>query len=159
MFVLLTDAQGSVIDQEAGQPQLAGNGKSVTLAGDTDEQTVGGAQGLHVELAAGIFYAVGGQGVHLDLAVVGGGHDAHIHVVKEIDDGDGQGSTLGGVGTGTQLIEQYQAVGVGLLQDPHDVGHVGGEGTQVLLDALLIADVSIHFLEQSQLGALEGRDV
>ena len=40
-----------------------------------------------------------------------------------------------------------------------NIGHVGGEGTQALLNALLVPDVREHILKHGQLGAVEGGDV
>ena len=45
-----------------------------------DEQPVGGTQGFHIELAAGVFHKGGGEGIDLQLAVVGGGHGADAPV-------------------------------------------------------------------------------
>ena len=50
-----------------------GDGEGVGLAGDADEEPVGGAQGLHVELAGGVLHPGGGHGKGFQLRVVGGG--------------------------------------------------------------------------------------
>ncbi len=93
-----------------GRPSFAGDGKGVALAGDADEQPVGGAQGLHVEFAAGIFHPGCGQGEDLQLAVVGGGHGADALPVEMLQDGDGQRRALRGIGARAQLVEEHQAV-------------------------------------------------
>ena len=61
---------------KSGQSQLGGNRESVALPGNPDQQPVGGAQGLHIEFAAGIFHTGRGEGVDLQLAVVGSRHGA-----------------------------------------------------------------------------------
>ncbi len=46
-----------------------------------------------------------------------------------------------------------------MLQKGHDVRHVGGEGAEALLNALLVADVREHLGKDGQFGAVQGRDV
>ena len=90
---------------------------------------------------------------------MGGGRRQGALAAGILDDGDGQGRTLYGIRTGPQLVEQQQAVLVRLPEDLHGVGHMGGEGGQALLDALLVAHVSQDAAEHSQAAAAVGRDV
>ena len=140
-----------VLDDIVWKSQLLGDGKGIALARDADQQAVGGPQGLHAELTAGVLHTGGAEGKHLELAVVGGGHGAALHVVKEGQDGDGQGCSLRGIRACAQLIKETEGAGVRLIQDPHRVGHVGGEGGKILLDALLIADICEYLVKHSQL--------
>ena len=61
-----------------------------------------------------------------------------------LDDGDGQGRALHRVGARPQLVEEYQAVCIGLRQNGHDIGHMCRKSRQILFNALLIADVRQH---------------
>ena len=76
-----------------------------------------------------------------------------------LQDGDGQGGALSGIRAGPQLVEEHQAVRGDMLQKGHDVCHVGGEGAEALLNALLVPDVREHIGKYAQLGAVQGRDV
>ena len=67
---------------------------------------VGGPQGLQVKLAAGIFHARSGQGVDLQLAVVGGCHRADTSPMQMVQYGDGKSGTLGRVGSCPQFVKQ-----------------------------------------------------
>lgn len=60
-FVLLLHLVFRLVDDIIRQPQLAGNGKCITFSWNTDEQAVGRAESLDVELAAGIFNTWRGQ--------------------------------------------------------------------------------------------------
>ena len=57
--VLLAQQLLGAVDQPLVQPQLAGDLEGVALAGNADGQPVGGPQGFHVELHAGVFHAGG----------------------------------------------------------------------------------------------------
>ena len=46
-----------------------------------------------------------------------------------------------------------------LVQNGDHVGHVGREGTQVLLNALLVSDIGKYFLKNSQFRTVKGRNV
>ena len=99
-------------DNVVGQAQLGGNGEGVALAGNADKESVGGLQGLHVEFAAGVLHKGGGEGVDLQLAVVGGGHGADASVVEVVQDGNGQGRSLRGVRACAQLVKEAEGIHV-----------------------------------------------
>ena len=61
------------------------------------------------------------------------------HIMEEAEYGDRQRSALGRIGPGAQLIKETEGIAVRLLQDGNNVGHVGGEGTEALLDTLLVS--------------------
>ena len=117
------------VDDEIRKTQLGGNGKCVALSRNSDEQTVSGTQGLYIKFTAGIFHAVGGKGVNLQLAVVGGCHGPDSLLMKEGENGNGKCGPLCGIRTGTKLVEKYQRVLICFLEERHHIGHVGGEGT------------------------------
>ena len=93
------------------QSQPPGDGEGVGLPRHPDEQPVGGPQGGHVELAAGVLHPVGLQGVGLQLGVVGGAGQPGPLTPQLLDEGRGQGRALHRVGTGAQLVQQHQASG------------------------------------------------
>ena len=149
---------GGVNDRRV-QPQPLGDGKGVGLAGDADEKLVGGPQGLYVKLAGGVLDPRRGHGKGLQLRVVGGGGHLGPPLADVLYDGDGQSGTLDGVRTGPQLVKEDQAALVRLLQNLHDVHHVGGEGGEALLDALLVPDVRQHPVVDADGAAVVRRDV
>ena len=120
---------------------------------------IGGPQGLHIELAGGVLYALLVGGVDLQLRVVGGGGDHGPLLPGVLDDGDGQSRALGGVGARAQLVKEDEGVLVALGEDADDVGHVGGEGGEILLNALLVADIGQNVAEHRQAAAVGGGDV
>ncbi len=143
----------------AGQAQLFGNREGIALAGDTDGQAVGGLQGLHIEFAGGVFDAVRTQGIDLEFTVMRSRQSADSADMHEIEDTDGQGRAFRGIGAGTQLVEQAQAVFIYPAEDIHDGRHMGGEGGQALFNALLISDIREDFPEEGKLTAVPGRNV
>ena len=90
---------------------------------------------------------------------MGGRHGAHAPVVQVVQDGDGEGRALRGIGSGSQLVEEAEGVRVRVLQDGNDAGHVGGEGAQALLDALLVPDIRKNLPEHGKPGPVLGRDM
>ena len=115
---------------------------------------VGGREGHGVELHVGVLQARMGVGEGLHFTVMGGHHGRDTTLHQAGKDGLGEGGTLQGVGAGAQLIEQHQAIGRHGLEDLDDVAHVRAEGGERLLDALLIADIREHALEDREGGAL-----
>ena len=90
---------------------------------------------------------------------MGGGGNQGSLAAGTFNDGNGQGCALHRVRTGAQLIEQQQALVVHLPQDLHNVGHMGGEGGQALLNALLVAHIRQHPVEYTHGAAAVGRDM
>ena len=154
--LVLTQPLSRVLNQLFRQAQPPGYLKGVGLARHPDGQAVGGAQGLYVELHRGVFHPRGGQGVGLELGVMGGGQHRGLPPLQFPQDGHRQGGALGGVGARAQLVQQHQGISPRLLQDGYDVGHVGGEGGQGLLDGLFVADVGEHLGEHRHLAARPG---
>ena len=79
--------------------------------------------------------------------------------MKEMQNRDGNRRTLRGVSSRSQLIEEAERIHVRLPENLHDILHVGGEGTEALLDGLLVSDIGKNLFEYRQLRALKGRDV
>ena len=75
---------------------------------------------------------------------MGGGGHVGPRLPHPLDDGDGQGRALHRVGACPQLVEEHQAVCIGLRQNGHDIGHMCRESRQILLNALLVPDVRQH---------------
>ena len=67
------------------------------------------------------------------------------------ENGDRESGTLCGIGPGSQLVKQHQRLFVHFFQERNDIGHVGGEGTQALLDALFIPDIRVYLTENGKL--------
>ena len=87
-----------------------------------------------------------------------GGDDGHAPDSAEVlGDGNGQRGALFGIGGGAEFVEQDQRMRGRGARDEIDVGDVGGEGGEILLDGLIVADVGEDGVEDGQLGAV-GRD-
>ena len=70
-----------------------------------------------------------------------------------------KGGTFGRVGSGTQFVEQAQGIRIGFLQDGNNAGHMGGEGTEALLNALLIANICKYFRKNRKLATVQCRNM
>ena len=79
--------------------------------------------------------------------------------VAEIQDGNGQCGTFGGIGSGAQLIKETQALTVDPSENIHYGLHVGGEGGQTLFDALLVADICEHLPEEREFTPVSRRNM
>ena len=142
-----------------GKPQLAGNGKGIGLAGDADEQLVGGLQCLHVKFAGGIDNPLGAHGIELQLGIVGGSHHPAAHFAAELNQRNGKGGTFRRVRTGTQLIIQHQRPVVALSHHVHNGFHVAGKGGKALGNGLLIANVGQDGIKGRKHAAVPRRDM
>ena len=59
------------------------------------------------------------------------------------------------VGAGSQFVEEDQGIPVCLFQKTDYISHVGGKGTERLLNALLISDVSINLFKHAETGVVK----
>ena len=75
---------------------------------------------------------------------------------KWLGDGDGQRCAFLGISGGAQFVEQHQRLCRCSARDEVDVGDVGGECREILLDGLVVADVGQHGVEDGKLGAIGG---
>ncbi len=71
-------------------------------------------------------------------------------------DGDGEGGAFFGVGGGAQLVEKDERVWGGGAGDAIEVGDVGGEGGEVALDGLGVADIGEDRGEEGEGGFFGG---
>ena len=94
-----------VLNNALVQPQTAGNRKGIGLAGNTDQQAVGGPQRGHIELAGGILHPCRGHGKGFQLRIMGGCCRQGALAAGILDNGDGQRRTLHRVCSGAQLVE------------------------------------------------------
>ena len=142
-----------------GQPQLPRDLEGVRLADVADVQPILGLQRLVVELDGGVLGAGVGERVGLQVADVGRDDRAAADAVELVEDRPAQGRAVGRVGARPELVEQDQRARRRLAQDLADPPHVRREGRERLLQALLVADIGEHVVEDRELRALAGRDV
>ena len=90
---------------------------------------------------------------------MGGCHCADSLFMKEGQNGNCQRSTLCRVCPGTQLIKENQRVLICFFQERDYIGHMGGEGTKRLFNALLISDICVYLMENRKLRAVKGRNM
>ena len=148
-----------IVDQVLAQAQLAGDLKGVGFARHTDAQAVGGPESIDIKLHRSVLHALCGQGIRLELAVMGRG-DGRDPLCREMaEHGLGQGGALGGIRAGAQLVKEHQVLFGDGLKDADDIGHMGREGREALFDGLLVADIGVHLPEQGDLAAVGGGDV
>ena len=121
--------------------QTAGNGESVGLSRDPNQQPIGGAQGGDIKFTAAVFHSLCLQGVGLQLRVMGGTGKLGALQAQLFNDGGGQRRSLYRIGARAQLVQQHKAVLPGKLQNMNDIRHMGGKGGKRLLDALFVSDV------------------
>ena len=90
---------------------------------------------------------------------MGGGAHQSAPLPGGLNDGCCQSGTLHRIGARPQLVKKDEGTRPARLQDPHDVGHVRGEGGQVLCNGLLIADVGQHVVKDHNAAVVPHRDV
>ena len=86
-------------------------------------------------------------------------HGADAALGEHREDRDGKRRALCRVGTGAELIEQDEGIAVCFVEEGNHIRHVGGEGTQRMLDALLITDIGVNLVENGKGGSVECRNV
>ena len=90
---------------------------------------------------------------------MGGRHDQGPDFTQMVEDGHSQESPFLRVRPGTQLVKEDQGPVGHLIQDADNIGHVGTKGGQVLLNGLLISDVGIDGIENTQTTPRLSRDM
>ena len=90
---------------------------------------------------------------------MGSGNRADATLVQVVQNGNRKGSAFGRIGSGTQFVEQAQGIRIGFLQDGNNAGHMGGEGTEALLNALLVANICEYFRKNRKLAAVKCRNM
>ena len=152
--IFLTDQRFRRGNDRFRQPQPLANGKRVGLPGRTQNQPIGGAESFNVEFTGGVLHVRLLGGIQLQFLIVGSDHQLCPVVFQPLNDSLCQSRTLDGVCTGTQFVQQHQRVPVCLFQNLDDTSHVCRECGKVLLDALGIADVCQHIVENGNAAAL-----
>ena len=139
------------IQAEALRDVDAGGG-----AGNADFQFVGGLERGLVEADGGVQHAWGIRGVDLERSVMRGDDGQAADAAEMSSDGDGESGAFFGIGGGAEFIEQDQRLRRRGAGDEIDVGDVRGEGGEILLDRLIVADVGEHGVEDREFGAVGG---
>ena len=83
-----------------------------------------------------------------------GDDDVHAGFVQVVEHGLGDGPAQAGLGAGAEFVNQHQAF---LAGQQHKLLHgqqVRGVGTQVVFQALLVADVQENVLEHAGFGVV-----
>jgi hypothetical protein len=70
---------------------------------------------------------------------------------KVIENGDRKRSAFGRIGACTEFIEKNEHALIGNFSYANNFSHMRGESRQVLLDALLIADIDLNALKPRNL--------
>ena len=90
---------------------------------------------------------------------MGGSHGGSTNFQKPLQNRHSQGCTFLRVGTCAQLVQKQQVFPLHLPQNLHNVSHMGREGGQTLLNALLVSDVSVDILIDRQFGVWRRRQI
>ena len=90
---------------------------------------------------------------------MGSGNGADSALMQVVQNCNCKGGTFGRIGSCTQFIEQAQGIGIGFLEDGNNAGHMGGEGTETLLDALLVTDIGKDFRKDRKLTSIQSRNM
>ena len=88
-----------------------------------------------------------------------GSHGADSTSVQIGENGDGQCGSFGRIRSGSKLIKQNQRILIYIMQERDNICHMRREGTQALLNALLISDICIDLFKHCQFRTVSGRDV
>ncbi|MPM18475.1 hypothetical protein SDC9_64886 [bioreactor metagenome] len=88
-----------------------------------------------------------------------GGGQLRAGAAHPLDNCHSQRRALHRVRSRAQFVEQYKGPPVRLLENLNNAGHVGGEGGQALLDALLVSHVRQHPLVYGNLAPRRRRNV
>ena len=99
----------------------------MAFAGGTEQQLVGWLQRLNIEPDRGIAYLLVSVGQQFEAAVVRRDDCRYALLVQKIDDACGDGGTLLRVCADAEFVQKHQRVPRGLIEDAHDVRHMGGE--------------------------------
>ena len=138
----------SISQQIFGQTETPGDGKGLAGAGNAVMQPVGRRQGHGIEFHRRVPHPGAQAGIPLDEVEMGGDHGPRANRPQPIEQRHGQSAAFGRIGTGAQFVQQHQGIRPGLLQNLPQPGQMPRKGRQVLLDALLVADIGMHLGEQ-----------
>ena len=156
--VLGTDDVGSLLDDFLRQSYLAGDLDGKRRTGATDGELEECLHLVAVIEHCSVCHALMTVGEVLQVLVVGGDDTVCPLLAESVEHCLGDGSTDARLRTRTKLIDEDDGVAVGCLHHVLHVEQVGGVGTQVVLQALFVADVYHNVLEDAGLRTLAHRD-
>ena len=125
-------------------------------AGDTETQLVVGRERHFIHAGRGVEHAGCVGRVNLERGVMGGDERPRAGGEKVAGNGDGQRRALFGIGGGAELVEQDQRVGAGEAREAVEIDDVRGEGGELGLDGLRVADVGQECGEDGKAGRRGG---
>ena len=86
-----------------------------------------------------------------------GGDDRNAtNLSKVVCNRNRERSTFLRIGSRAQFIQQHKGPGSRSTRDEVDIGDMGGEGGEILLDRLIIADIGEHGIEDGQFCMVSG---
>ena len=146
--VVTTHNFGSLVDNLLRQSRLACDLDGKRTARVSHRQLEQRLHALAVIEHRPVDHAVGLVGKVLQILVVGGHHAHHLMPVELLKNRLGNGTANLGLGTATHLVDEYQGLPATFRQEQFHVLQVAAIGTQVILNALLIADVNEDVVKQ-----------
>ena len=153
---LRRDVGAGSVEDFRWHAQALGDRQGVGPSGSADHQPIGRRERLDVELDARVLDARHGLGVALQLGIVRRGDDVGAAFAQEIEQRPSDRRALLWVGARAELVEQDQRAAVGFAQHSHNARDVARKRGEALLQALLVADVGLHPLEDRHQRALVG---
>ena len=135
-----------------GHAQARGDIEAGRFAGQPQLQLVGRLEGLLVEAHRAVDHAFGGRAVDLERHQVRGDQREGAGRAEVLHERDAERAALFGIGGGAEFVEQHQRIRRDVQRHLADVGDVRGEGAEVFLDRLVVADIGQHLLEERELG-------
>ena len=125
-------------------------------AGNAEAKLVVGHEGDFVDTGSGVEHAGRVGGVDLERGVVGGDERPCAGGEEVCGDGDGERGAFFRIGGGAELVEKDERMSVGEAREAIEVEDVSGEGGELGLDGLGIADVGEECGEDGEAGGGSG---
>ena len=148
-----------ILDHRFRQPHLACQFECEGIAREADFQLEQGHDVLGVELHGSVDDACFGPGgIQFQVGVVGGNNPIYPAFVEFRQDGFGDGAAGRGLRSAAELVNQHQGPGIRQVQHLPHIGQEGRIGTEVVLQALVIADAHHDTVEYRQFRRLGGGD-
>ena len=98
-------------------------------------------------------------GIDLQFRVMGGRRDHGPAFSRVFDDRNRKRRAFCRIRARSQFVEQHQRAVLTGIQDLHNVLHMCRKGGEILLDALLVADIGENMGEDRQRAAVRSRDM
>ena len=141
VHLLRTEALAGGGDDAGVQAQPLGGLDAGRRAGNAEAQLVVGRERHFIHAGRGVEHAGRVGGVDLERGVVRGDQRPRARRQKVAGNGHGQRGAFFGIGGGAELVEQHQRARAGEAREPVEVGDVRGEGGELRLNGLRVADV------------------